>query len=419
MKQLFLKWFCAITDFFGIFVMVSWVFYEPQSDHLHDAFTFIQTVWFYKLFCIYPMIIVISIGMLVGYNYESWSSIKYKVDGSCPRLCTFSCSFLAIAFLWICGIVASSLVLEIGAWTFCPIVFYLLGTDRFSQNKSSLEFWFGLIGWVRSAQKHRVGSLYKGYTSFTKKQDKIMRLCCINHMILKSGLLSSDHVLSSYLDENLRDNQYMEVTMGGLRVHSKEQDKSMFTKKIWRLYGSAFSHFKYELTHSANRGEKVAAGFFLCGTGLVTFLLGPIYFVTRFATICFPGFIIVYLYVWHDVNIWYTEHVDIFQVVMISIYLGLCCIIFILLWLNCKEQYLMAHVLPSSTWMSVHKSVSKDALIKKITNHYYGIIVIPIRRAIVIDAMGPDLGPIVLSYLPTDEQYEHAYDNVTLATGVV
>lgn len=79
----------------------------------------------------------------------------------------------------------------------------------------------------------------------------------------------------------------------------------------------------------------------------------------------------------------------------------------------------MAHLLPSSTWMSLYKSVDKEALTKTITNKYYGIIVIPIRRAIVIDSLGPDLGPIVLSFLPTDEHYEHAYDNVTLATGIV
>merc|ERR1719295_1794171 len=67
MKQLFFNWLCAVTDFFGIFVMVSWVFYQPENDELSDAFHIIQSAWYYKVFCIFPTIIVVSIGILV-YN---------------------------------------------------------------------------------------------------------------------------------------------------------------------------------------------------------------------------------------------------------------------------------------------------------------------------------------------------------------
>lgn len=141
--------------------------------------------------------------------------------------------------------------------------------------------------------------------------------------------------------------------------------------------------------------------------------------LTRLATICFPGFIALYLWVWYDVNVWDSEHVDLFQIVMMSIYIALCGILSLLLCWNMSEQYLMAHILPSSGWVCAYKSTDKKKITRDITNHYYGTIVIPIRRAIVIDCMGPDLGPIVLSYLPTDEVYEHVYDNVTLASGVV
>ena len=48
---------------------------------------------------------------------------------------------------------------------------------------------------------------------------------------------------------------------------------------------------------------------------------------------------------------------------------------------------------------------------KNIINHYTGIIVVPIRKAIVIDHFGPDLGPIILSYLPIKDEFE----NMTLA----
>jgi len=111
--------------------------------------------------------------------------------------------------------------------------------------------------------------------------------------------------------------------------------------------------------------------------------------------------------------------VDAFQIVMISIYIGLSCIEVSLVYLNGKQQYLMAHLLPSSPYMSVRGSMDKEGLIKKITNHYYGVTVIPIRKAIVVDCLGPDLGPIVLSFLPTDEEYDYGSDSISLASNIV
>jgi len=33
-KELFFYWLCAVTDFFGMFFVVCWVFYEPQDESL-------------------------------------------------------------------------------------------------------------------------------------------------------------------------------------------------------------------------------------------------------------------------------------------------------------------------------------------------------------------------------------------------
>merc|ERR1712228_39537 len=127
---------------------------------------------------------------------------------------------------------------------------------------------------------------------------------------------------------------------------------------------------------------------------------------------------LVYLWIGYDVNIWNTEYIDVFQVVMITIYIALCSILCVLLYVNYKEQYLSAHILPAATTLS-HSSVTglesvRQDLIKQITSRYYGIIVIPQRRAVVIGCMGPDLGPIVLSFLPTDDVVDNALTNVVI-----
>ena len=117
-------------------------------------------------------------------------------------------------------------------------------------------------------------------------------------------------------------------------------------------------------------------------------------------------------------NVWNTNKIDLFQIVMLSIYLALCAIVWVLFYFNLKEQYIMHHLLPSKTFIGC-KITEQEApsVLKKIMNHYYGIIVVPIRRAMVIDHFGPDLGPIILSYLPNKDEYE-SNENIKLVKTV-
>ena len=226
MKQLFLNWLCAITDFFGIFVMVSWVFYEPKSHEINgsidlsDAFSVIQTVWFYKLFYILIPIFFISLILLFGTGLlgTDFRWIKKKKYPFYASVCKLVIQLIEITLRWIFYMISSFLMLEILAWTILPGILYVLGTDRWMDGgvytkSSTLQFWFGLIDWINGAQTHRVGSRWNGYTAFTKKQDKIMRLCAVNSILLQRERLAEDWTMRLYLEENLKENQYLGVTM--------------------------------------------------------------------------------------------------------------------------------------------------------------------------------------------------------------
>eukprot|EP01083_Nonionella_stella_P305506 1066028_1 len=445
LKQLFFNWCCAVTDFFGVFFAVTWVFYTPASDHLASAFTMIRTIWFYKLIISeFVMIGCASIAIHIAamYNFYEYD-IKLKPKLS-DRICLSIFVFFLITFLWACGIIASALVLEITNWTYLAGTFYLLGTVRFGESKKSSEFWFSMVGWVNSAQKHRVGSLYKGCTSYTKTQDRMMRICSINNCFLQEkytyhgnsmyymwGL--SDDQLKNYLKEHRDKSQYLTVTMAGIREHTKNPKRAELIQNFWyNYYGYMWTNecegeIEYYWTRYKNNHYNCEAlkdllrhGFIsICGATL-TFIMGPIYFVGRFVTLLFPGFIVLYLYFGHNVNVWNTEFVDLFQKVMITVYLALCVLLSILFYMNCCEQYLLAHFVPSSdSFTPINSKSISEELIKDITNHYYGIVVIPIRRAIVIDRFGQDLGPIILSYLPLTDHYENARHQVVAPKVVV
>ena len=107
---------------------------------------------------------------------------------------------------------------------------------------------------------------------------------------------------------------------------------------------------------------------------------------------------------------------------MITIYIGLCIIVWILFCFNLREQYVMHHIFPAINSLGTRSGSQLTAeyaedLLSRITNHYYGIIVIPIRRAMVIEHFGTDLGPIILSYLPNKDEYE-SKENVKLVRTV-
>ena len=51
-KIFFFNWLCACADFFGIFFVISWVFYEHNFDmnsgSVIDGFGYFGRVWMYR-----------------------------------------------------------------------------------------------------------------------------------------------------------------------------------------------------------------------------------------------------------------------------------------------------------------------------------------------------------------------------------
>ena len=421
-KQLFFNWLSGITDFFGIFFAVSWVFYEPESEYLNDAFVTIQTVWLYRLYCCtLPMIVSLSMfGFAVGIE-EMWpdTSTMYLFGKCCSRFF----AIVIVIIMWMCGIIASALAFEIISWTWAAGTLFALGTQRFPQNAKSGEFYFTIIGWINSAKKHHVGTRYKGCTSYTKYQDKMMRLSSFHHVMLLDGQRKTtsykrefdDHVCQAYLEKEM-DTQYMNVTMEGLRINSEDRKTSEFWPRfcwlylnIWEEVSGYFMNHKHEW----NVGRLFLESFAVIFVGIGSFILGPIYLLSRLWSLFFPIWIVLYIYFGFGVNVWNTTDIALFQVVMMTIYLGLCGILWILFIFNLREQYIMHHIFPSRKYFrSNFYSDNTEELLQEITNHYFGIIVVPIRRAIIIDHFGPDLGPIILSYLPAKDEYD-AKQNIT------
>eukprot|EP01084_Bolivina_argentea_P227904 384991_1 len=429
-KQLAFNWLCAVTDFFGIFFVVCWVFYEPIDPDLKHAFITIRNVWLYKLYIFeFPMIAFVSIVL----HALGTVLLSYEITGIYKQILASIFGVIGVTIAWACGIIASLLVCEITGWTWLGLTFVILGTERFpNYHKLSLQFYFTIIAWINAAKKHHIGSKYKGCTSYTKHQDRMMRLASANYIMNKDdSLYSNDHIFMAYLEKEKNENQYMNVTMNGLRDNTQNRTQSLFIYKFWEWYSDAWKHSARSPANNHCKGciqRKVCPNnkhectldiIWATAVGSLTVFFGPIYFLSRFVMLFYPGFIVVYLYFGYDVNIWNTDSIHIFQIVMITIYIILCAILSVLFYFNAKEQYLMAHLQPAKRTLSkIKNDTNVELKIKEITNHYYGITIIPIRRAMIIEKFGPDLGPIIVSFLPTDDTFDIVGDVVTVKTVV-
>ena len=91
------KWLCAVTDFFAIFVMISWAFYnyndniDSSSNNNPDivglfnveSISWIGYFWIYKvLFLTFPVSVSIAMIFVARYLFESWQEQYESNDGS-------------------------------------------------------------------------------------------------------------------------------------------------------------------------------------------------------------------------------------------------------------------------------------------------------------------------------------------------
>ncbi len=139
--------------------------------------------------------------------------------------------YLCYEFLLVVGCIAGVMVAEITCWVWTAwLLTAIFGHRLPGYHKLSQQFHFTLAKWIDSAKRHHVGSRYKGCTSYTKRQDKMIRLASANHELL-SCTKRPDETFANYLREHRAADQYMNVTFSGMRnnVNDAARKYSQFT----------------------------------------------------------------------------------------------------------------------------------------------------------------------------------------------
>ena len=134
LKVFLFNWLSLVTDFFGIFMLISWVFYNPTNP---GTFTWYGTLWLYKSLTLNGLLILfIGTAMSIMFMTGCW---KYEISSTrkanwnlCQSLCVILLLFTMTLVLFICGGALALLLLEVAC--FCPIAFclFLINHERFT-----------------------------------------------------------------------------------------------------------------------------------------------------------------------------------------------------------------------------------------------------------------------------------------------
>ena len=109
-KTLIFAWLCAVIDFFAIFFIVSWVFYNPNNNDNNDnsndgifnfSYSILGQIWVWKIIIgIGPMV---SIGSIIGFIIGivgARGEFTDRYTSCCENAIITAISTIIVTMLW-------------------------------------------------------------------------------------------------------------------------------------------------------------------------------------------------------------------------------------------------------------------------------------------------------------------------------
>eukprot|EP01083_Nonionella_stella_P272207 922883_1 len=387
-KSALFNWISCLIDFIAIFCITSLIFYVPTSvEEQHNPFQTLQQIWFYSTcITVVPFTLVGSTVLACVYLFHN------------PE-CDFDCLVILVLIfaLWIIGLcVATMLMCIAGFAAFSLLLIYSGSTRRLGK---TADFYMPLVSFINNAKRVYVSDYYEEESALTisKTQHKVIRVCCINRVLLEgSGSKHRDSLkLRRYLREQSvakynGDVPYMNVTFQDVMIHGTESGvdhNKNKCAKLWDLYKNVPKYF-YGKFDQLNRDN-------VCGE-LALYCCLPLYFVGRCLNILFIVFMICYLYIGYDINV-FSDDLPSFQTVMVSCYLGLLGVWSVLLYLVLQEQYYLSFILPfMSKFYSPYDPSANSGKTIQIMNYYHSVISQLVAQRYCVRLFGKDVAMIII-----------------------
>ena len=439
------NWLSLVCDFFGVFAIVSWVFYNPNNP---GEITFLGKIWIGKAVTIWIILCFglggpICVGLFVdNLNYKIGTTHARRIRnyGYCGVIRKALPYFLTWFIVWILG--------STFAIVFCEIIFFapfaltqwLIAHERFVGSYRSIlakkVFDFildnkslettkdsGGIGGSGGALMHAwqwqihtnpdKREKYKYVSSKDEfsfndrrilnrnKKERIFRLVYSNYCLMTVFKYKRDPKLEEYIKENI-ENEWKNIGLKELRDNCMAPEKALFYMEYKRQFYKTVAEVKNDW-ENAKQGDDCSEKFEQgCCMGYFYFLfLGvlPIFLISRLFSMFFPIISIIYLN--FDV-----ESIQLLQWLLTIAY-GVIIISWCVSFVKCMQfYYWTTHLYPgnkSSSWNGSYdqRGLRYLNLMQKYYDKRNDFIFLDKKRIrVVIEVLGKDIGGLVVSYWP-------------------
>ena len=221
-------WLCIVVDFFGIFFILTWVFYT--DDNLFkpiflDYFSIIGEVWFYKvMFSVSPCIVLGALGFIMRWYPEIlkdiWESSRHGLTKKIIQTIFLSVAgtilILVMSFVGFIGI-------EIFCFSFVAILLYGFVTTRW-RSYSSKNTGDKINGFIQFISKTSV---------FNRSNDRTLRIIAVNQgLYQKEGISALSHLYHYLKDIDQKDGLkgLKKITLADLRENCGPEYRRRWAK---------------------------------------------------------------------------------------------------------------------------------------------------------------------------------------------
>eukprot|EP01083_Nonionella_stella_P233726 823201_1 len=381
-------WLCVVTDFFGIFFTLTWVFYSHDSIHgdFMGYFNIFGQIWIYKF--VISSLFPVAIGLFVFFGFVYlfvYCGILFDTRDPASTLikCGRGCLWFVFAPIMalLCGF-AACLAFEVFCFSFFASAVYLFGTYRIEQHTS--KHTSELVGLI-------FDFIFDG-------DDKCLRVLSIN-----KGLNARDHkkctTICKFIDKTLNEESYaglQKITYADIRHNCINPKAAAFFADF---FGEMMNEIKRSKSKICDSHRDTFDNFWdFIGFGMAASLLFwviPVLLLSKIVQILYPWMIVIYLG-WN--HLLFSESIDLFQLVMLFVSIGLQLIIILLGIHVMRIHWYLWHVEPGIEYLYWRK-INAVRLRKEVHSFYDNVCWYPQVEPIVMNSfLGSDIGRIVMEY---------------------
>ena len=390
-------WLCIVVDFFGIFFILTWVFYTNDTllkPQFLNSFSIIGQIWFYKcIISVAPIVFLTTLWYIITY----WPWIINDIWTHSGTKCS---KFGWSVFVTISGAVFVTIAMGVGfiaieifCFGFLALLMHAFFTKRWRDRhqKSINDKLSNIIRFVSNA------SIWNG------NNDRILRILAINqNKTIFTFTGDSNGVVQNWIDKIDKEkgvNALRQVTYSDIRNNcgneSAIRDAKIFPRLWQDLKDSTPNKQEYHDCIKCFPGlswvEKIDNCTAIIGY-YIFYIIFPVFTFCKVLQAILPYVILGYL-------LYYQElfNVDLFQLAMLFTCIGLQFVLLVLGVMVCRTHWFLWHIYPGRNMLKLNASV-EDRSMEMIIECHRTWTWDPIIGKYLSELYGDDVSQLIMFY---------------------